>query len=443
MPLIASEYIEDLLRRISLVDYVSQHTSLKKASKGRMLGLCPLHDEKTPSFYADHDSFKCFGCQASGNLIGYVQQHDGIPGFVDVIEHLARYAGVEIVYENNAAVADRFGSDADQLELSAIHQILCHQRQFFSASEELLKERGLQRAEGAGYLHSLESWATVLDRAGVSGDYALGSIGQINGPFLTVLVRNHKDEPCAIFGENCAGDIVLLAGQAPRFVCVDSMSLQEVTRGGAIHITDSLLTALALSDHGHAVAVVRTSEEASQICKRATHLHILGDLSVLLQKVVPHIRDGQYVHVLYRGQELLLSTLLAELPIGDAEELVGLMEHAPILQMFIGDVIQEKAAQWKFVIQAGEAALESCPDIAFGLPLVSRALLEDVITLQPTGQVSSFLSRIADIQSTDDQPVSYTPLDIFKQLTNELRQTLSQMLAAIPSGSARRYSNLL
>src|SRR5258707_1237711 len=70
MPVIKPTCVRDLKLRVNLADVVSRVVTLKKAGAGRLKGLCPFHNEKTPSFNVDADKgfYKCFGCGKSGDL---------------------------------------------------------------------------------------------------------------------------------------------------------------------------------------------------------------------------------------------------------------------------------------------------------------------------------------------------------------------------------------
>ncbi len=91
---------DDLLAEIcsenDIIDYVSQHTQLKKAGRDYM-GLCPFHTEKTPSFHVNREKqlFHCFGCGASGNLVQFIMRTENI-GYVDAVEILADRAGIAL-----------------------------------------------------------------------------------------------------------------------------------------------------------------------------------------------------------------------------------------------------------------------------------------------------------------------------------------------------------
>lgn len=82
--------------RIDIIQLISQYMNLKKAGRNYK-GLCPFHQEKTPSFTvnAEKQFFHCFGCGASGDVFQFVMQMEGL-SFPEVVEKLAEEAGVEI-----------------------------------------------------------------------------------------------------------------------------------------------------------------------------------------------------------------------------------------------------------------------------------------------------------------------------------------------------------
>jgi DNA primase len=89
-------FLDELRSRVSLVDLVGKRVRLTR--KGREHGgLCPFHNEKTPSFYVVEDKgfFHCFGCGAHGDAIGYVMRSENLD-FIEAIERLADLAGVQV-----------------------------------------------------------------------------------------------------------------------------------------------------------------------------------------------------------------------------------------------------------------------------------------------------------------------------------------------------------
>ena len=92
--MIPHEYIEELVRRSDVVDVVGSYVQLKR--KGRLYaGLCPFHNEKTPSFYVypETQSFYCFGCGAGGDVITFVKKINAL-SYPEAVKMLAARAGM-------------------------------------------------------------------------------------------------------------------------------------------------------------------------------------------------------------------------------------------------------------------------------------------------------------------------------------------------------------
>src|SRR5712671_6219555 len=93
---ISDEKLQELRDRVDLVAVVQRRVPLKKSGHD-WKGLCPIHGEKTPSFYVipDKKMFHCFGCGVSGDAIKFVMQVEG-RSFRDAVEQLANEAGVDL-----------------------------------------------------------------------------------------------------------------------------------------------------------------------------------------------------------------------------------------------------------------------------------------------------------------------------------------------------------
>src|ERR1700744_5156109 len=107
------DFIDKVRESTNLIDIISQYVELKKSGNG-YVGLCPFHNEKTPSFSVSEDKqvYHCFGCKASGNVVTFVQQQQGLT-FPETIEFLARRAGLAIPESSKAPSGD--GSKRDTL----------------------------------------------------------------------------------------------------------------------------------------------------------------------------------------------------------------------------------------------------------------------------------------------------------------------------------------
>ncbi|MDP4556824.1 DNA primase [Halomonas meridiana] len=96
---IPQRFIDDLLGRVDVVEVVGERVQLKKAGRN-FSGLCPFHQEKTPSFTvsADKQFYHCFGCGAHGNALRFLMEYDKLP-FPEAVEQLAGRLGLDVPRE--------------------------------------------------------------------------------------------------------------------------------------------------------------------------------------------------------------------------------------------------------------------------------------------------------------------------------------------------------
>ena len=96
---IPQQTINEILDRTDIVELIGERVQLKRAGKD-WKGLCPFHNEKSPSFTVSRDKglYYCFGCQAGGNAVGFLEAIDNL-NFIEAIEYLADKAGVTIETE--------------------------------------------------------------------------------------------------------------------------------------------------------------------------------------------------------------------------------------------------------------------------------------------------------------------------------------------------------
>jgi DNA primase len=102
--LIRAEDIALVKERTSILDVVRDHVTLRQAGPGSMKGLCPFHDEKTPSFTVREavGAYHCFGCGEGGDVISFIQKVDHLT-FTEAVERLATRSGVELRYEDGGS----------------------------------------------------------------------------------------------------------------------------------------------------------------------------------------------------------------------------------------------------------------------------------------------------------------------------------------------------
>lgn len=96
---IPQRFLDDLMARVDVVEVVGERVKLKKAGRNYS-GLCPFHQEKTPSFTvsADKQFYHCFGCGAHGNALGFLMEYDKLR-FPEAVEQLAGRLGLEVLRE--------------------------------------------------------------------------------------------------------------------------------------------------------------------------------------------------------------------------------------------------------------------------------------------------------------------------------------------------------
>ena len=93
---ISERFIQELQDKIDIEQVISSHISLKRRGKN-LVGLCPFHNEKTPSFtvYPESRSFYCFGCGAGGDVISFVRRMDNLD-YVEAVKAVAQMAGMSM-----------------------------------------------------------------------------------------------------------------------------------------------------------------------------------------------------------------------------------------------------------------------------------------------------------------------------------------------------------
>jgi len=172
--MIPQSFIDDLLARVDIVDVIDARTTLKKTGKNYS-GLCPFHNEKTPSFSVEPEKqfYYCFGCGAGGNAIGFVMNYENLD-FPDAIENIAAQMGIEVPREESSVsqkVREKNQSIYDVLQQSArYYQAQLRQHPQRTRAVEYLKSRGLSgeiaRDFALGY--APPGWGNLLQAIGTS-----------------------------------------------------------------------------------------------------------------------------------------------------------------------------------------------------------------------------------------------------------------------------------
>ena len=169
-------FLQDLLTRIDIVEVVGRHVELKRGG-ANLMGLCPFHTEKSPSFSVSPSKqfYHCFGCGASGDAIRFLTEHLGL-SFVEAVRDLAQGAGLQVP-EEQVSAEERERRDTLRQRRLSLGAVLGRAADFYrsqlSASPraiDYLKRRGLTGAVAARFTLGFAppGWRTL---AGVFPNY--------------------------------------------------------------------------------------------------------------------------------------------------------------------------------------------------------------------------------------------------------------------------------
>jgi DNA primase len=184
MALISPDSVERVKQAADVIEVISAHTDLRRQG-ARYVGLCPFHEERTPSFSVEPQEklYHCFGCGVGGDVIKFVEEKEGL-GFAEAVELLADRYGVELEREQEDPQAE-----AKRQRRRRLEQLLDRAAGFYAnylwesneagKARDYLAGRGLReevlRDFGVGYAPS--AWDKLL----VSGQRAGFSVEELRG----------------------------------------------------------------------------------------------------------------------------------------------------------------------------------------------------------------------------------------------------------------------
>ncbi len=169
MARIPDHQVEQVLSATDIVDLVSEYLTLKRTG-GRYKGLCPFHQEKTPSFTVNPSMgiFKCFGCGKGGNAISFVMEAEGL-GYPQAIRHLAGKAGITIAKESEEDLQQRSREERLQavVRLAMEHYRKRFQQEMHAGSAVAAYVRGRDIARECEETFQLgwadDAWQTITE----------------------------------------------------------------------------------------------------------------------------------------------------------------------------------------------------------------------------------------------------------------------------------------
>jgi DNA primase len=185
MALISAESLERVKQTADIVEVISAHTDLRRQG-ARWVGLCPFHEERTPSFSVEPQEklYHCFGCGVGGDVIKFVEEKEGV-GFAEAVELLADRYGVELEREQEDPRAEARRQHRRRLE-QLLERTAAYYANYLWESPEAAKaraylaERGLGeqvlRDFGVGFAPS--AWDKILVRGQQAG-FGVGELAEV------------------------------------------------------------------------------------------------------------------------------------------------------------------------------------------------------------------------------------------------------------------------
>jgi DNA primase len=297
----------EVLSRTDIAQYIGQFVTLRKRGNS-LVGLCPFHAEKTPSFHVHPEKgfFKCFGCDAHGDVINYLRRAENLT-FPDALRVLAKRAGIELEEENPAAARARNEKEAiyaaNAVAASYFHRML----RIESAGEparRYCERRGLHRAtidafklgyapdRWDGLLNELKANAVDLPTAAKAGLIKAGHTGGFYDVYrdrLMIPTYAATGEAIAFGGRALGGDEpkYLNTTTTPvytkgRYLYALNVARRAAGEADAAVVVEGYLDCIALHQAGFANAVAAlgtafTADQARELRKVCATVFVCFD----------------------------------------------------------------------------------------------------------------------------------------------------------------------
>jgi len=495
---IPQSFIDDLLRRVDIVDLVGQHVPLKKAGTNYS-GLCPFHTEKSPSFSVSPTKqfYHCFGCGAHGTAIGFLIEHLGL-SFPQAVEELARRHGMEVpqTQETSADAQTHRKTQADlkaRLEARLLEAAKFYQRRLKDAPHAIayLKNRGISGESAARYHlgYAPEGWQSLQ---AVFGDYHDAELVQAGLVILSGATETTPDSTEAPhepgrevrrydrfrnrimfpilgsrgevlgFGARALGDETpkyLNSPETPIFTKGSGLyglfeARQAIRQAGEIWVVEGYMDVVVLAQYGlgHAVATLGTATTAE-------HLRVLSRQTSRLVFMFDGDTAGQKAAA--RALEIALPFAHERLQIRFAflppehdpdsfvrahgtEALRGLVSEAPALSRF---VLQRAAQDQSLTLAEGRAAataearrlLALMPDSALKAQIAQEAVQAFQTDLPSLG----FRAAAAGGYPAKPAHTARAPASLYPQTTAGQRPASGASAQPSPARQADRILQIL
>lgn len=379
--MIPQSFIQDLLNRVDIVDVVGRYVQLKKGG-ANFMGLCPFHNEKSPSFTVSPTKqfYHCFGCGAHGTAIGFLIEYSGL-GFVEAVKDLAQGVGMTVPDQDRLPPAQRAEVQAKSLALSEVMSKACdfyrHELRGAPQAIAYLKNRGLtgEIAARFGLGYAPDGWDSLRSvfpdyqaMALVESGLVIDKSEEAGGgrkrydrfrDRIMFPIRNTKGQVIGFGGRvlDSGEPKYLNSPETPLFQKGNELyglfeARQAIRDAGYALVTEGYMDVVALAQLGfpQAVATLGTACTATHVQKllRQTD-HVIfsfdGDAAGrraarrALDACLPHATDDKVLKFLFLPTEHDPDSYIRELGAEAFEEQVR--DAMPLSQFLLKEVVQD------------------------------------------------------------------------------------------------------
>ncbi len=341
--MIPESFIQDLLNRVDVVDVVGKYVQLKKAG-ANLQGLCPFHNEKSPSFSVSPTKqfYHCFGCGAHGSAVGFMMEFAGM-GYVDAIKDLASGVGMQVPDE-----ARDFNAPPKQ-SYDTLHEWMARTAKYYQdalmanqRAKDYVNQRGLTRGVGATFQigYAPDGWDALKEVFGEEYESAapvdLGLVIEKEATEQVVAKRYDRFRDRIMFPiRNTKGQIIGFGGRIldkgePKYLNSPETVLFEKGRelyglfearkairaAQRVLVVEGYMDVVALAQHGveHAVATLGTActpMHVQKLLKQADRIIFSFDGDAAgkraawraLENALPLVADGKTFQFLFLPEE--------------------------------------------------------------------------------------------------------------------------------------------
>ena len=381
--MIPQSFIQDLLARVDIVDVVGRYVQLKKGGANYM-GLCPFHNEKSPSFTVSPTKqfYHCFGCGAHGTSIGFLMEYSGL-GYVEAIRELAQNVGMVVPEsEDRLPPAKRAEAQAKSLALSdaMTRASEFYRQQLRTAPQAVayLQKRGLTGEIAARFAmgYAPPGWDSLRAAFADYADNALVEAGLVidkaaeegNGPHkrydrfrdrIMFPIRNSKGQVIAFGGRvmDSGEPKYLNSPETPLFQKGSELyglfeARQAIREAGYVLVTEGYMDVVALAQLGFPQAVATlgtacTPIHVQKLLRQTDHVVFSFDGDAAgrraarraLDACLPHAGDSKTMKFLFLPASHDPDSYVREHGAAAFEELVN--DAMPLSQFLLKEVMAE------------------------------------------------------------------------------------------------------